>query len=321
MSERGTAGQQLERILYLLPLASRDGGVPLSEAAERLGVSVETVQRDLEEVTSRAFYHPAGGTDDLQILLEANHLKIYSYKKFDRPPKLSGREMLSLAIGLRAAAVEAATGRASEIRDMAHRVEVELAVTSADEEADRFALEEGDGDGAAVRALLKEAARFHIRCRIRYLKPDDSEPGEREVDPYAVVYGSGKWYVIGHCHLRGDIRAFRVDRVLAAEAMDVAFDVPDEFDHAAYVAGGRVFRSDAEEEVVVRYSALVAPWVREHGPVEELEDGCVAVRFTTADPGWVVRHALQYGPEAEVVEPFDVREMVVAAAVAFLDDE
>jgi predicted DNA-binding transcriptional regulator YafY len=49
----------------------------------------------------------------------------------------------------------------------------------------------------------------------------------------------------------------------------------------------------------------------------------VAVRFTTADPGWVVRHALQYGPEAEVVEPFDVREMVVAAAAAaaFLDDE
>ena len=106
-----------------------------------------------------------------------------------------------------------------------------------------------------------------------------------------------------------------------AEATDVGFHAPDEFDPAAYVAGGRVFRSDAEEEVVVRYSALVAPWVREHGPVEELEDGCVAVRFTTADPGWVVRHALQYGPEAEVVEPFDVREMVVAAAVAFLDDE
>jgi len=315
MNERGTAGQQLERILYLLPLASRDGGVPLTEAAERLGVSVETVQRDLEAVTSRAFYHPAGGTDDLQILLEANYLKIYSYKKFDRPPKLSGREMLSLAIGLRVAAAEAIPGRATEIRDLAHRIEVE----------DRFALEEGDGEGAAVRGLLKEAARSHIRCRIRYLKPDDSEPREREVDPYAVVYGSGKWYVIGHCHLRHDIRAFRVDRVLEAEAMDVGFDAPDEFDPAAYVAGGRVFRSDAEEEVVVRYSAVVAPWVREHGPVEELGDGCVAVRFTTADPGWVVRHALQYGPEAEVVEPFDVREMVVAAvtavAAAFVDDE
>jgi len=325
MNERGTAGQQLERILYLLPLASRDEGVSLTEAAERLGVSVETVQRDLEEVTSRAFYHPAGGTDDLQILLEANHLKIYSYKKFDRPPKLSGREMLSLAIGLRAAAAEVTPGRATEIRDLAHRIEVELAVTSADEEAGQFAIEERDGEGAAVRALLKEAARSRTRCRIRYLKPDDSEPGERQVDPYVVVYGSGKWYVIGHCHLRHEIRAFRVDRVLAAGAMDVAFDVPSGFDPADYVSGGRVFRSDAEEEVVVRYSEVVAPWVREHGPVEELGDGCVAVRFTTADPGWVVRHALQYGPEAEVVEPFDVREMVVAAvtavAAAFVDDE
>ncbi len=329
MNEHGTAGQQLERILYLLPLASRDGGVPLTEAAERLGVSVETVQRDLEEVTSRAFYHPAGGTDDLQILLEANHLKIYSYKKFNRPPKLSGREMLSLAIGLRAAAVEADPDRAAEIRDLAYRIEVELAVTSAVEEASQFAIEEGDGEGTAFRALLKEAARSRTRCRIRYLKPDDSEPGEREVDPYAVVYGSGKWYVIGYCHLRSDIRAFRVDRVLEAEAMDVGFAEPDDFDPADYVSGGRVFRSDAEEEVVVRYSEVVAPWVREHGPVEELGDGCVAVRFTTADPGWVVRHALQYGSEAEIVEPLDVREMVVAAAmaaeeaaaVAFLDGE
>jgi proteasome accessory factor C len=321
MSEQGTAGEQLERILYLLPLASQEGGVPLAEAAERLGVSVETVQRDIEEVTARAFYHPAGGADEIQILLEADRLKIYSHRKFNRPPKLSGREALSLAIGLRAAANEAcatdAPDRAAEIRDLAHRIEMELAVASADGEDERFEIDEGDDEGAAFRTLLKDAARSHTRCRIRYLKPDDAEPGEREVDPYAVVYGSGKWYVIGHCHLRGDIRAFRVDRLLEAAAVDSSYDVPHDFDPAAYVTGGRVFRSDsAEEEVVVRYSARVAPWVREHGPVDELDDGRVSVSFTTADPGWVVRHALGYGPEAEVVQPPPVRDMVVGAVLA-----
>ena len=320
MSERGTAGEQLERILYMLPLASREGGVLLTEAAERLGVSVETVQRDLEEVTARAFYHPAGGAEDMQIMLETNHLKIHSHKKFERPPKLSGREMLSLAIGLRAAAAEASADRAMEILDLAHRIELELAVIPADEEADRYAIDEGDAEGAVFRTFLKEAARFRTRCRIRYLKPGDSEPLERDVDPYAVVYGSGRWYVIGHCHLRNDIRAFRVDRVLDATTLDEGYEVPEVFDPADYVAGGRVFRSDVEDEVVVRYSARVAPWVREHGPIEESGDGRVSVRFTTADPGWVVRHVLQYGPEAEVVEPFTVRELVVRAAATFLND-
>jgi len=314
MSEHGTAGEQLERILYLLPLASREGGVPLTEAAERLGVTVETVQRDLEEVTSRAFYHPAGGAEDMQIMLETNHLKIYSHKKFERPPKLSGREMLSLAIGLRAAAAEASSDRATEVLDLAHRIELELAVMPVDDEAHRYTIDEGDDEGAVLRALLNEAARRRTRCRIRYLKPGDSEPAERDVDPYSVVYASGRSYVIAYCHLRDSIRAFRVDRVLDATTLDDGYEVPEEFDPADYVAGGRVFRSEAEDEVVVRYSARVAPWVREQGPIEELGDGCVSVRFTTADPGWVVRHVLQYGPEAEVEGPFAVREMVVEAA-------
>ncbi len=167
--------------------------------------------------------------------------------------------------------------------------------------------------------MLKEAARSRTRCRFRYLKPGDSEPGEREVNPYSVVYGSGKWYVIGYCHLREGVRAFRLDRLLEAQALDQTFSPPADFDPADYVSGGRVFRSDSEEDVVVRYSPRVAPWVRELGPVEDTGEGAVSVRFTTADPGWVVRHVLRYGAEAEIVEPVAIREMVVAAATTQMD--
>ena len=321
MPDVGTAGEQLERILYLLPLASREGGVPMTEAAERLGVTVELLQRDLEEVTSRAFYHPAGGADEIQILLEADNLKIYSYKKFDRPTKLSGREMLSLALGLRAAAGEAASEASAEILNLAHRIEMELAVSSAEAEDDLFAIDEGDDEGAVLRSLLKDAARSHTRCRLLYLKPNDPRAEEREVDPYSLVYGSGRWYVIGHCHLRKAIRAFRVDRIIRASLLESDYTVPEDFDPTAYVSDGRVFRSESESDVLVHYSATVAPWVREHGPIEEVEDGRVAVRFTTADPGWVVRHVLSYGVEAEVVEPLDVRDMVIGAASTLLQAE
>jgi proteasome accessory factor C len=321
MSELGTAGEQLERILYLLPLASREGGVALTDAAERLGVSVEILQRDLEEVTSRAFYHPAGGADEMQILIESNRLKVYSRNKFDRPTKLSGREMLSLAVGLRAAASEVTSERSAEIRDLAHRIEVELAVSAVGGEEDRFEIDDGDHAGSALRALLKEATESRTRCRIRYLKPDAPQPEDREVDPYSVVYSSGKWYVIGYCHLRQAIRAFRVDRLLDATALESGYALPESFDPVDYVSSGRVFKSESEPDVVVSYSARVAPWVREQGPVEEEAAGRVSVRFTTADPGWVVRHVLHYGPEAEVVEPFTIREMVVEAASTLLQAE
>ena len=323
MTERGTAGERLERILFLLPLAGREGGVSLSEAAERLDVRIETIQGDLEEITARAFYHPAGGADDMQILLETNHVKIYSNRKFDRPVKLSWREALAVAIALRAALRDLGGEPRTdeELRDLLRRIETQLAVIPEQVEPDddeRFEVDFGDDAGAPLRALLRDAGRERNRCRIRYLKDGAPEPEERELDPYVVVYGSGRWYVIGYCHLRKEIRAFRLDRVIEAEVLEVAYETPTEFDAAKYVSGGRVFRSDAEERVVVRYSPLVAAWVREQGPVEEHEEGGVSVSFTSADPAWVVRHVLAYGGEAEVLSPASIRDMVSEAAATVL---
>jgi proteasome accessory factor C len=327
MTERATAGERLKRILYLLPLASREGGVPLTEAADRLGVDVATVQGDIEEVTARAFYHPAGGADEMQILLEPDLVKIYSFRKFDRPHRLSGREALALAVGLRAAAREVVDGpddgdRRQEIRDLARTLETSLAIASQEEaaEEERFEIDYGDEDGASIRRLLKDAARERSRCRITYLKEGAPEPEARELDPYAVVYASGSWYVIGYCHLRRDVRAFRVDRVMEAEARSPGFEVPADFDPAEYVKGGRVFRADteSEDEAVVRYSERVAPWVREQGPVEEHEGGALWVRFPNADAGWVVRHVLGYGGEAELLSPPSARHLVTEAVEAVL---
>src|SRR5690606_40411144 len=58
-------------------------------------------------------------------------------------------------------------------------------------------------------------------------------------------------------------------------------------------------------EVAVRYSPRIARWVEERAPCERREDGSVVVRHRVADPRWVVRHVLQYGAEAEVLEPVD----------------
>ena len=37
------------------------------------------------------------------------------------------------------------------------------------------------------------------------------------VDPYAVFAAEGEWYLTAWCHLRGDERVFRMDRITRAE--------------------------------------------------------------------------------------------------------
>jgi proteasome accessory factor C len=318
MPERSTAADQLRRVLYLLPLASRDGGVLLTDAASALDVDVATLQRDVADVTARAFYHPAGSADEIQISIEADRIAVFGGRKFTRPPKLSLREALATTLALRAAAAEAGADRRQELLDLAHRIDLELAVSPAEELAGQLEVDEGDAPGSTLRGQLQGAAGESRRCRITYLKPGAAEPEVRDINPYLVVYGRGGWYVLGHCLARDAVRVFRLDRILGVEATDETFDPPDSFDPDAYLDGGRVFRSSEQHTVRVRYSPRIAAWIREKGPCEELSDGSVSVDFSAADPDWVVRHVLQYGPEAEVLEPAELRDVVceVVGAIA-----
>jgi predicted DNA-binding transcriptional regulator YafY len=88
-------------------------------------------------------------------------------------------------------------------------------------------------EGALV-ALLGQAAGDGRRVRLRYRS--DRGESDRAVDPYGVALWSRAWYLVGHCHLRGGTRLFRLDRVLAAETMAETFAAPPDFDPYAYVA-------------------------------------------------------------------------------------
>ena len=46
------------------------------------------------------------------------------------------------------------------------------------------------------------------------------EMTRRAVEPVAIVNPGTSWYLVGHCRLRDDTRAFRLDRVLAAGVTD-----------------------------------------------------------------------------------------------------
>jgi predicted DNA-binding transcriptional regulator YafY len=61
------------------------------------------------------------------------------------------------------------------------------------------------------------------------------EETERLVDPYGLVHMVGRWYAPGYCHLRADLRLFRIDRVRGVDLLDEHFDQPEEFNPLAFV--------------------------------------------------------------------------------------
>lgn len=304
-----TAQERFARILQLVAQAGGEG-MAVDALAEKLGVTRRRLERDIEELTTREYYLPGGAVPDIQVFLEGDHLRIRTTGPFQRPTRLSPGEAAALDLGLRILAAEREDDGLRE--NMAHLLE-KLAWAVPADLLDRFSADDpATRDG--VRALLVDAARRRVPVRFQYLKPDADGPEDRCVEPYAVVYGEGRWYVVGRSPERDGVRVFRLDRMLDAALDDGTFPAPEVFNVADHVTDGRVYRAEEEITVTVRYTPEVAPWLLEQGLGRQEEDGAVVVRHSVADPAWIVREVLRYGAAARVVEPAWVREQVAEAA-------
>lgn len=308
-----TASAQLARILEILPHAARSDGVALAELAEALGAEERAIVKDLQEVCTRAFYQPSGGGDGIQVTIETDRVQVWTTGEFRRPVRLNVRETLALDLGLRMLATESPDPARGELLALASRLESALAAEGADALVPHVAVDVPAGD-AVVRAAVAEAARSRRRCEIAYLKRSSSEPERREIEPYVLLIADGRTYVVARCLRADDLRVFRLDRMVEARLAAESFEPPEDFDPGEWTDGGRVFRAEDASSVAIRYSPRIARWLREQGPVQEMDDGSVIVRYPLADPEWAVAHVLRHGADAEVLEPPEVRRMVAEAA-------
>ncbi|MEH6943331.1 helix-turn-helix transcriptional regulator [Bacillus sp. JJ722] len=76
---------------------------------------------------------------------------------------------------------------------------------------------------------LEQAVADGYSIKIRYHKSGLEQSKYRLVDPYRIIYWNNKWYVIGFCQLRNDIRSFRVDRIESLMLTGNKFKRPENF--------------------------------------------------------------------------------------------
>jgi predicted DNA-binding transcriptional regulator YafY len=83
---------------------------------------------------------------------------------------------------------------------------------------------------------LAGAVSERRRARLRY-RSAEREETSRTVDPYVVLQREGRWHLFGYCHLRSDMRLFRLDRMLEAEVLEETFERPPGLDAPEAVLG------------------------------------------------------------------------------------
>lgn len=304
-----TASLQLRRILLLIPECADDRPHPIQELARRAGTTPEVLLKDVRALSER-FDDPGGFVEAVQIFLEPDRLQVRS-DHFLRPMRLTVAELAALELGLSVLLAERPPDERPAVRGARDRLEAALTKLPRDEAPDRLRHADlGHAADPALLAALRKAYRDRRKVRLRYRKADAEASDSRVACPFAILFARGRWYLVAQCDGREGIRVFRVDRIEEVDPLDERYRIPDDFRPEAMFADGRAFASPVAEKVRIRFAPRVARWIAERDGRPLEADGAYVQELPLADLDWLVRYALQYGGEAEVLDPPAARQAV-----------
>ena len=151
-------------------------------------------------------------------------------------------------------------------------------------------------------AELEAATRNRKRAQFRYQSASTGNSRAREINPYGLAYRDGSWLAVGHCHLRRDIRSFRLDRMsnlkIAPKPKSPDFERPPDFDVRTFANRSPwTFQPEAPEEVTIVLQPEAASAKNEDfGPDARIDgpdaDGTLRVTFPCGNPSYVVSRVL-----------------------------
>ncbi len=190
---------------------------------------------------------------------------------------------------------------------------------------EELATERAD-DGEKLLPKLVQAWERRRRLRISYWRVSSSEVVERDVDVYGWARRRAEWIFVGHDHLRNATRIFYLSRVRAlrpvalpeedADArarrgLEGDYDIPERFDVRRW-SRQQVWDYDVHPPVsaAVRFRGSLAGIAKQLLPTAQVTtdaSGARIARLQVRNARGLVRQALAWGPEAEVVEPPEAR--------------
>lgn len=306
---------QVTRMLALVPYLQGHDGIPVKHVAAEFGVTDKQIRDDLKLLMyCGPGKYPGELIDfDLGALDEDGVIFIRDADFLTRPLKLNTSEAVALIVALRTLRASASGSQIPIIDGTLAKLEsvvgddaampVDIHVESVD---------------PAIHATLAGAIADRKRVAITYTTASRDERTEREIDPRRLFTSQGNIYCEAWCLRAEDVRFFRLDRIIKAEATE--HDVEDHDIEPRDLADG-LFQVSEDTEYAVLDLQPNAHWLAEYYQVESLGDpvdGIWRVKLFGTDMSWLRRLVLRNGGSVSVVEPASLAEEVAERATLAL---
>lgn len=312
------------RVLALLELLQSQALLPGPELARRLDVDARTLRRYIVHLS------------DLGVPVEAQRGRDGGYRLrpgFKLPPMMfTTDEALALGMGLRAARELGLDGILPAIASTQAKLErvmpqgLHRRIADLNEVVTLDTRRHGAGQrqlGPGVKdclPALSAATRAQQRVQLDYLA-GDGESSERAVDPYGLAMRGGAWYLVGFCHLRQDLRTFRLDRIRALQALPASFARPQNFDVQQRLseAIATLPRNHTVELLIKAELGQAQAWIApELGQLSTTRGGVRLNAQIDALPAFA-RELAAWPFAFKIIKPIALRRALAAHAQALLD--
>lgn len=163
----------------------------------------------------------------------------------------------------------------------------------------------------ALRSLRQLKFSYHPYTR------STPKPGV-VVEPYFLKIFRQRWYVTGRNVADGQIKTYALDRMKDVVLLDTTFVIPENFDAETYCGSsfGIVFDMGEVKKVVLKVEQRQAKYFRtlplHSSQVEMVHNGFSMFHYTLRLTPDFVQEILSYGPRVTVIEPPELRSMVLS---------
>lgn len=308
MTEQTRRATRLVRIRELLV---RRGTVSCSELADELGYSARTIQRDIAALESEL---------GVPLLYEGRRWMLMPGAKLVfGPVRLTLQEARAVYFATRLmlrSADERDPDGVSALEKVADAVPEGLA-----EHMKRTVAEYGalPANSAYIESLrrLTEAWTSNHTATITYRSASHADTRTTDLDPYLLDHTQSGTYVVGRSSEHGEVRVFKLDRIVEVQVTSREFE-PGDVDHIAQQLrqswGGVVF-GEVQYQVTINFSAAVESRIRESywhpsQKLEELPGGGVQMKVSLPSLLEITPWIRGWGPEAVVVGPDELRSEI-----------
>lgn len=161
--------------------------------------------------------------------------------------------------------------------------------------------------------ILFESIAEKKQVFVKYQSMEAEKPSERYLEPVSIFHENNYWYILAYCHYRNDYRQFRTDRLLQIQRTEFSFQK----EHGTLDAFREREQNSPKTKVRIVVDNSIVRYIKNdrkhYGFVsEEIKNEGVEMTFMThsVEHGFA-RWYLMFADYARILEPDNLRERLL----------